>query len=54
LRKLRRADWRVVNHITLTGGDTDDVLLGPGGCFAIEPKWSSEPWPLDRPDERTS
>jgi hypothetical protein len=54
LRKLRRTGWHVVNHITLTGGDTDHVLLGPGGCFAVETKWSSEPWPLDRPDERIS
>lgn len=41
LRRLSRAGWCLVNHVALSGQDVDHVLLGPGGAFAIETKWSS-------------
>ena len=44
LRRLRRSGWQVVNHVTLTAPDIDHVLVGPGGMFAIETKWSATPW----------
>jgi nuclease-like protein len=44
LRKLRRSGWRTVNHFCLGLGDIDHVVVGPGGIFAIETKWSASPW----------
>ena len=44
LRKLRHQGWVLVNHVTLTGPDTDHVLVGPGGVVAIESKWSAKEW----------
>lgn len=43
-RKERGEGWRLVDHIPVTGWDIDHVLLGPGGIFAIESKWSAESW----------
>lgn len=36
--------WRVVDRIPVSGWDIDHVLIGPGGIFAIESKWSAEGW----------
>jgi hypothetical protein len=44
LRKLRRSGWRVINHVVLRRWDIDHVLVGPGGVYAIETKWSAEAW----------
>jgi hypothetical protein len=52
LRKLRRSGWRVVNHVALHAWDIDHVLVGPGGAFAVETKWSSHEWELVPPGER--
>ena len=52
LRKLRRQGWRVINHVMLRTWDIDHVLVGPGGVFAIETKWSARPWELDPLDRR--
>ena len=49
LRRLRRDGWRLVNHVTLRTPDIDHVLIGPGGVFAIETKWSANEW---KPDDR--
>jgi hypothetical protein len=54
LRKLRRKGWRVVNHFMLRAWDIDHVLVGPGGVFAIETKWSAQPWELNPMDRRIS
>ena len=36
--------YRLVNHVSIDGrGDVDHVLVGPGGLFVIETKWSAEP-----------
>ena len=51
LRPLRRHGWRVINHFSLSVGDTDHVLIGPAGVIAIETKWSSQPWVLNPPSE---
>lgn len=40
LRRLSRGGWRLVNHVALSESDVDHVLLGPGGAFAFETKWS--------------
>jgi hypothetical protein len=44
LRGLGRRSWQLVNHFALGGNDIDHVVLGPGGAFAIETKWSGSPW----------
>ena len=49
LRTLRRGGWRVVNGAGLRPSDIDHVLIGPGGVFAIETKWSSDSWELTPP-----
>ena len=41
LRPLVRRGWRLVNHVMLEYRDVDHVLVGPGGCFAIETKFRS-------------
>ncbi|MBV9292831.1 MAG: NERD domain-containing protein [Frankiales bacterium] len=51
LRKLPDG-WRLINHVMLRRAyDIDHVLVGPGGAFAVETKWSSHPWRLPG-DER--
>ena len=52
LRKLRSRGWRVVNHVNLRPWDIDHVLVGPGGIYAVETKWSARPWSLDNDDQR--
>jgi hypothetical protein len=40
--RRRRKGWRIVNGLYLaTHGDIDHVLVGPGGVFAIESKWTT-------------
>jgi len=46
LRKLPDG-WRLVNHVLLRKApDIDHVLVGPGGAYAVETKWSAQPWRL--------
>lgn len=52
LRKMRRKGWRTVNHVTLRPWDIDHVLVGPGGAYAIETKWSATPWTVRPPERR--
>jgi hypothetical protein len=47
LRKLRRDGWYLINHFRLGRTEIDHVLVGPGGVFAVETKWSSEAWDID-------
>jgi hypothetical protein len=47
LRKLRGRGWRMVNHFVLAKDDVDHVLVGPGGAFAFETKWSATSWRSD-------
>lgn len=55
LRRLRRHGWRVVNHAHLwKGADVDHLVVGPGGLFAVQTKWSATPWTLDVSDPRLS
>ncbi len=44
LRPLQRQGWKVVHHVSLRAWDIDHVLIGPGGAFAIETKWSAQSW----------
>ena len=44
LRRVTGRDWLLVNHLVLGHDDIDHVLLGPGGAFVIETKWSGSPW----------
>jgi len=40
----RRKGWRVINGLLFAGhGNVDHVLVGPGGVFAFESKWTSRP-----------
>lgn len=47
LRKLRARGWRMVNHFVLSRGDMDHVLVGPGGTFVVETKWTATAWRSD-------
>ena len=44
LRRLRERGWRMVNHFVLAIDDIDHVLVGPGGAYAVETKWSATAW----------
>jgi hypothetical protein len=37
----------LVNHFALGRDDIDHVLIGPGGAFAVETKWSATSWRSD-------
>jgi hypothetical protein len=44
-RKLQ--GWRLINGLYFDGhGDVDHILIGPGGVFAIESKWTNIPWSI--------
>jgi len=46
-RRMKRAGWQVVNGLGFAGhGDVDHSLVGPGGLFAVESKWTNQPWRL--------
>jgi hypothetical protein len=47
LRRMRDQGWHVVNHFVLATDDIDHVLVGPGGAYALETKWSATPWESD-------
>jgi hypothetical protein len=54
LRPLLNHGWRLVNHISLQGkADLDHVLVGPGGLYVLETKWSATPYKLSPPDPTT-
>lgn len=44
LRRLQSRGWRVVNHFVLAKDDIDHVLVGPGGVYVVETKWSASSW----------
>lgn len=54
LRKLTGEGWRLVNHVLLKNRDIDHVVVGPGGVFAVETKWTATPWEWDPLDKRIS
>jgi len=46
--RRRIQGWRGVSNLYFDGhGDVDLILIGPGGVFAIESKWTNEPWKVD-------
>lgn len=54
LRPLLSHDWRLVNHLSLQNrGDIDHVLVGPGGLYVLETKWSASPYKISPPDSMT-
>lgn len=44
LRPLSKDGWRLINHFGLTSDDIDHLLVGAGGVFVLETKWSSTDW----------
>jgi hypothetical protein len=52
LRKLRNRGWKLINHVSLQGRDIDHVLLGPGGVFGVETKWTADSWAVAPDDPR--
>jgi hypothetical protein len=47
--RQRRKGWRLVNGLVLdASGDIDHVVVGPGGVFAIESKWTSKPCHIEQ------
>lgn len=50
LHDLLAHGYRLVNHVSVDGrGDADHVLVGPGGLFVLETKWSADPFRPDQP-----
>jgi hypothetical protein len=48
-RRRRWKGWRLVNGLYFRGhGDVDHVLVGPGGIFVLESKWTSVPWRIEQ------
>ncbi|MGO8873433.1 MAG: nuclease-related domain-containing protein [Acidimicrobiales bacterium] len=46
--RRRIQGWRLINGLYFAGlGDVDHVLIGPGGVFAIESKWTNVPWKVE-------
>lgn len=52
LRRLHRHGWRLVNHVSFAHHDIDHVLLGPGGAYVVETKWTAATWGSDDGDDR--
>jgi hypothetical protein len=48
LHDLERAGWSLFDDVELDGFNVDHVLVGPGGVFAVETKWTSVRWTIDR------
>lgn len=44
VQPLREHGYEILHHSGLGPGDIDHVLVGPGGVFVIETKWSSKAW----------
>jgi hypothetical protein len=45
--RRRLQGWRLVNGLYFDAhGDVDHVLIGEGGIFAIESKWTNVPWSI--------
>jgi hypothetical protein len=43
-RRQRHKGWRLINGLYLARhGDIDHILVGPGGVFVIESKWTASP-----------
>lgn len=53
LRRLQGRGWRIVNHFILANEDVDHVLVGPGGAYAVETKWSASSWQSEFGRSRT-
>ena len=47
LKGLEAHGYRVIHHAGLRRGDIDHFVVGPGGVFVLETKWSARDW---RPD----
>jgi len=46
--RMKRSGWRLVNGLAFADhGDVDHTLVGPGGIFAVESKWTNQPWEFD-------
>jgi hypothetical protein len=52
LRRHLGNDWVVFDHVSFERYDIDHLVVGPGGAFAVETKWSATPWRLDEHDRR--
>jgi hypothetical protein len=48
LQPLLAHGYRVIHHAGLSYGDIDHFLVGPGGVFVIETKWSARGWDLEK------
>lgn len=45
LRPLQDHGYRLANHVIVRGrGDADHILVGPGGVYLFETKWSATAW----------
>lgn len=48
LRVLHHHGYVVIHHTGLHRGDIDHLLVGPGGVFVLETKWSGTEWDFSR------
>jgi hypothetical protein len=44
LRRALGREYVVVNDFQVEKGNIDHIVIGPGGVFVVETKWSSTPW----------
>jgi hypothetical protein len=50
LQPLEALGWRRVDHVQLQLCDVDEVVVGPGGTFAVETMWRCGRWRSRRGD----
>jgi hypothetical protein len=50
LQPLEALGWRHVDHVQLQLCDVDEVVVGPGGTFAVETMWRPGRWLTRRGD----
>jgi hypothetical protein len=48
LQPMRAHGYQLVNRARLGYGDLDHVLIGPGGVFVFETKWSAQAWNVEK------
>jgi hypothetical protein len=46
LRAMEKHGYALINHTGLHPGDMDHVLVGPGGVYLLETKWSATAWDI--------
>ncbi len=52
LKTLKKRGWKILNGVQIRNkADIDHLLIGPGGVFVLETKWSANEW-VTKPGEK--